>query len=496
MKRVLVTRRIWRVARELVLTTAAAVGVLCLVGSALMLATGVTPVVFRSGSMAPAMPTGALALVQDREARTVDVADVVSIIGGDGVRITHRVVDLRRASDGRMTLVTRGDANDVDDAAPHTVRRVDVVFWSAPGWGYAVAALQLPIVVFTGGVIAGSWVTWWVVTRRRRNDVIGIREPTTYSRPGSTQRSTPRSTPRSTSRSTPALTALALLTAAGLVGGGATLGAAESTRASFVDTASAASRFSVDKLGTRIARTRDSLRATNGTGGSLLGVTGQTVWRPFAPPPFKPKTLAAEGALSVAFDGTTFAQNYTGGSWQTRALPATGITAVAMSYRDSKPQVIVTTGSRWWVSAYPETSGTPGAWTLFQPTGAPTSIVDIDNSGFRLASTNGTEVRISEDSGRTWRLATAPGGRVNMLAYSGTTLLVWGSKGWLRSDDNGVSWIVDTPLTAVVARPTDIAGGNSTVAIGDNRFAVARGTSGIWRYSARSGTVESVGPAY
>ena len=479
------TTSAWRIAREIILSVAAAAGVICLMGSALMLVTGVTPVVFRSGSMAPAMPTGALALVQERAARTVTIGDVVSTIGGTGIRTTHRVVDLRRASEGRMTLVTRGDANATDDASQRTVSRVDVVIWSAPMWGYAVTALQHPFVVFAGGAITGSWITWWAVTRRndRRPRLVPHAAPTTYSRDRSAARIV--------------TLPVTVLTLAGLTAGIGLVGSTQSTRASFVsDVAPVFTRFGVDKLGTRIARTRDGLRATNGTEGALLGVTGQTVWGPLPPTPFKPKTLAAEGNLTVAFSGTTFVQHYAGGSWQTRALPSAGIIAVAMSYRDGKPQVIVTTGSRWWISTYPETSGTPGAWALFQPVGAPTSISDSDNSGFRLATTDGTEVRVSEDNGNTWRLATPPGGKVNMLAYSGTTLLVWGSTGWLRSDNNGVSWIVDAPLTAVVRNPTDIAGGNSAIAIGDNRFAVARGTSGIWRYYARTGVIESVGPAY
>ncbi len=481
------TATVWRIARETALSVAAAIGVICLVGSALMLVTGVTPVVFRSGSMAPAMPTGALALVQDRAARTVSVGDVVSTIGGTGIRTTHRVVDLRRASEGRMTLVTRGDANDADDPLEKTVSRVDVVIWSAPMWGYAVTVLQHPFVVFAGGVIAGSWLTWWVVTRRndRRPRHTPGAAPTTYS-------------PARSMARTITLPAVSIVATAGLAAGLGLAGSAEGTRASFVtDTTRASATYSVDKLGTRITRTQDVTRATNGSEGGRLGPPGATTWTAFPAPPFRPTSFSAEGALSVAFDGKQFAHQYSGGSWVKRSLPASGITAVIATSNTKTPVVVATNGATWWYSDYPAAQGTPGAWTVFRPVNPPTGIIDTDSAGKRSATTDGTTVKVSDYFGNTWTTATSPpAGRTTMIAYSGATLLAWGTGGWWRSIDNGVSWAADAVLNERIPLPTDVTGGTGASSAADNRFIIARGTSGMWRYDGASQALTTVEPAY
>jgi len=487
-----VSTRILVLAREAILTIVAAVGVLCLVGSAVMLVTGVTPVVFRSGSMSPAMPTGALALVQDRPARTVMVGDVVSVVGNDGVRITHRVVDLRRMSEARMSLTTRGDANLASDIPERVVSRVDVVIWSTPWWGYAVEALQAPAVIFGGGLAAGSWVTWWMIGRRRSRSGGGrgahsrpTAPPTTYVRARSID-------------ALPRMSVVPLAAACSLVLTLGILGGAEPTRASFVsDGASASSRFSVDTLGTRIARTRDSVRATNGTAGAVLAASPATSWTPFSPPPFRPTALAAEDTLTFALNGASFAYKYGSSTWRTRALPATGITAAMMTRNSAAPVVIVTNGSLWWYSNYPAASGTPGAWTRFTPTNAPPApIVDVDSWSGHLAATDGTGVRISANFGNLWSTVTAPGGTVDMIAYSGTTLLAWGPDGWSRSTDDGQTWAPDDVLDRAVPRPTDIAGGTSASALGDNRFFVASGSSSMWRYDGATQTLTAVNAAY
>lgn len=83
-----------------------------------------------------------------------------------------------------------------------------------------------------------------------------------------------------------------------------------------------------------------------------------------------------------------------------------------------------------------------------------------------------------------------------MVAYSGLTILVWGSGGWWRSIDNGASWAADAVLNARVPLPTDITGGTGVSPTDDNRFVIARGTSGIWRYDGRLQTLTPVEPPY
>lgn len=109
----------------------AAVGlaVLLLVAAALGPRTGrfgLLPV--RSGSMAPALAPGSLAVVVPAPTRDVEVGDVVAFRPpGSDVTVTHRVVDVDR-SDGTTVVTTRGDANPAADPAP--VRLVGQRVWT------------------------------------------------------------------------------------------------------------------------------------------------------------------------------------------------------------------------------------------------------------------------------------------------------------------------------------------------------------------------------
>lgn len=77
---------------------------------------GLLPV--RSGSMAPALAPGALAVVVPVPTGDVAAGDVVAFRPpGSGVTVTHRIVDVDR-SDGTTVVTTRGDANPAADPAP------------------------------------------------------------------------------------------------------------------------------------------------------------------------------------------------------------------------------------------------------------------------------------------------------------------------------------------------------------------------------------------
>lgn len=77
-------------------------------------AAGTTPLVERSGSMAPTIETGDVVLVRAVPAAELTRGAVVSLQDPVGGRvITHRVAAIERAGAGagRIALVTRGDAN-------------------------------------------------------------------------------------------------------------------------------------------------------------------------------------------------------------------------------------------------------------------------------------------------------------------------------------------------------------------------------------------------
>ncbi|MGD9960181.1 signal peptidase I [Nocardioides sp.] len=142
-------------AREWALNLGATLGVLCILWTFAAAAFGLTPLVFRSGSMSPAISTGALGLATEVPASDVRVGDVVSVDGADGVRVTHRVEQARLDGDA-VVLTLRGDANQSPDASTYRVTQVDRVLFDVPLLGYVVSAAASPIGVLLGvGAVGG-----------------------------------------------------------------------------------------------------------------------------------------------------------------------------------------------------------------------------------------------------------------------------------------------------------------------------------------------------
>ena len=146
--------------REVGLTLAAVIGTVCLLSALGSVAFQLKPLVFRSGSMTPAIPTGALAVAREVPADTLVPGDVVSVTNSAGTRITHRVVDAGPGGGGTTLLVLKGDANDLPDAERYTVVRVDLVVVTVPGLGYVVAATTHPVAIFVGGAVVGMLIMY------------------------------------------------------------------------------------------------------------------------------------------------------------------------------------------------------------------------------------------------------------------------------------------------------------------------------------------------
>ena len=128
----------------------AVLGALCLVLAGLTLAFGLKPLIFSSGSMGPAIPTGSLALALPAAASNVSPGEVVSVVSSGGTRITHRVV----SADPSIGLVLKGDANAVADLLPYAGATVDRVLFSIPGLGYVAGWLGAPWVFLLGGLLS------------------------------------------------------------------------------------------------------------------------------------------------------------------------------------------------------------------------------------------------------------------------------------------------------------------------------------------------------
>lgn len=146
------------------LTLAAAVGALCLVLVLLAVTHGVSLVMFRTGSMSPAIPAGSLAVVQEVPAGAVEIGDVVTVDRPGRLPVTHRVVAVEDTEPVALTL--QGDANPAPDAEPYRVETVRRVLWSAPGLGRVVARLQHPYALGATAVAVAALVTWALWPRR------------------------------------------------------------------------------------------------------------------------------------------------------------------------------------------------------------------------------------------------------------------------------------------------------------------------------------------
>lgn len=157
-----------RALREVILTVGAVLGVLCLASAVAAVAFGIKPVVFQSGSMSPAVDTGALGFSRSIAADDLAVGDVVTVRTGEGVRVTHRIKDISLAGD-KATLVLKGDANRVADDKVYVVTSAPRLMFDLPKAGYAVSFVSGPIGIFAGGLLVGV-VLLMIVRPRTRSD--------------------------------------------------------------------------------------------------------------------------------------------------------------------------------------------------------------------------------------------------------------------------------------------------------------------------------------
>lgn len=156
-------------AREVLLTVGALVGLLCVLVALASLVLGLRPLVFRSGSMAPAIGTGSLALSQVVPADDLRVGDVVTVPTGSGELVTHRIVQVTHGA-GTATLQLRGDANDAPDARLYPVTEAGRVVVSVPGVGYVVGWLTSPVGMLLLGLYAAFLASVLLGGRDGRHD--------------------------------------------------------------------------------------------------------------------------------------------------------------------------------------------------------------------------------------------------------------------------------------------------------------------------------------
>ena len=123
-----------------------------LAGNVIPMPFGVGAAVVLSGSMEPTLSVGDLLIVKEQPG--YEVGDIVVYQSGS-MPVVHRIVDV--AED---TVTTRGDANNVDDAAFPAQAIKGEVIAVLPLVGYLVWALKSPIAVVVMLALAVLLVEW------------------------------------------------------------------------------------------------------------------------------------------------------------------------------------------------------------------------------------------------------------------------------------------------------------------------------------------------
>lgn len=96
-----------------------------------------------SGSMEPGIPVGSIVYVKETEPEALEAGDVITYQLSQDTMVTHRVVSVD--TDGE-TVITKGDANEVEDASPiafnHIVGKEEA---HIPYLGYISIYMKTPI---------------------------------------------------------------------------------------------------------------------------------------------------------------------------------------------------------------------------------------------------------------------------------------------------------------------------------------------------------------
>jgi signal peptidase len=127
-----------------------------------------------SGSMTGTINTGDLIVddpVTAAQAQHLQVGQIVTFheIAGSKSLVTHRIIAVR-TENGAVSYITKGDANNAQDAMPRPASNVVGIFrFAVPHGGYVLAALHQPRVL---GMLLTSVFLWFLVGplwRRARN---------------------------------------------------------------------------------------------------------------------------------------------------------------------------------------------------------------------------------------------------------------------------------------------------------------------------------------
>jgi len=143
-----------------VLDILAAGGLVCILLVIAAFAFKITVIMFATGSMSPAIPTGSIAFVREIPASDMQVGDVVTVDRSPELPVTHRVVEIVSRDGDTVTFRMKGDANADPDPIGYTKQTVRLVMFSIPGLASVIVWFQNPFVLGAITLAAAALVTW------------------------------------------------------------------------------------------------------------------------------------------------------------------------------------------------------------------------------------------------------------------------------------------------------------------------------------------------
>lgn len=162
-------RSAWARIENAVLSVLAVLGVVCIIATIAAFALNISLIMFRTGSMAPTIPAGSMAVVRQIPASEIRVGDITTISRGEGqLPVTHRVISAAPAGGGAYTIHMQGDANDNPDPRSYEVTEARKVIWHVPGLAYVISTISQPIYMAGITVAASLLVVWAFWPRKQR----------------------------------------------------------------------------------------------------------------------------------------------------------------------------------------------------------------------------------------------------------------------------------------------------------------------------------------
>jgi signal peptidase len=135
--------------------------------------TGGTAYTVTSGSMRPSLEVGTLIVTRPVEPSSLGIGDVITFqaVPGRQAVITHRIIGVGYAANGKTTFQTRGDANGAADEKPVQEAQLRGELWYAvPYVGYLnswVNGSNRPVLLYAVGALLIGYAGWMFVSAAR-----------------------------------------------------------------------------------------------------------------------------------------------------------------------------------------------------------------------------------------------------------------------------------------------------------------------------------------